>query len=213
MVHSSTEKIEEKKRVLKSARKLQNARKDITDLFEKAIFPYRGNLFKTKEEQEKTKTDMNEISKYIVEEETDINEELFEKYFKIQKPSDMLMYLNKTNDKKENNKLVNMINSGLKDLEEEIKKMSEEEKKIDDPEFIVEIVKKILKFNEQNQPGKGLKFLAPNQMLSGLPISLTQVKAGNNSEKLKNEIRQLLYSLYRSKNMTKQVYNNLIKYI
>ena len=130
MVHSNTEKIGEKKRVLKSARKLQNARKDILDLFEKGIFPYRGNLFKTKEEQEKTKTDMNEISKYIVEEETDINEELFEKYFKIQKFSDMLMYLNKTNDKEENNKLVNMINSGLKDLEEEIKKMSEEEKKL-----------------------------------------------------------------------------------
>ena len=73
---------------------------------------------------------MNKISKYIAEEETDINEELFNKYFKIQKPSDMLMYLNKTNDKEENNKLVNMINSGLKDLEEEIKKMSEEEKKL-----------------------------------------------------------------------------------
>ena len=79
--------------------------------------------------------------------------------------------------------------------------------------MIVEIVKEILKFNEQNQPGKGLKILAPNQMLSRLPISLAQLKAGNNSEKLKNEIRQLLYSLYRSKNMTKQVYNNLIKYI
>ena len=48
-------------------------------------------------------------------------------------------------------------------------------------------------------------------MLSILPISLTQLQAGNNSEKLKNEIRQLLDSLYRSKNMTKQVYNNLIK--
>ena len=79
--------------------------------------------------------------------------------------------------------------------------------------MIVEIVKEILKFNEQNQPGKGLKILAPNQMLSRLPISLAQLKAGNNSEKLKNEIRQLLYSLYRSKNMTKQVYYNLIKYI
>ena len=48
-------------------------------------------------------------------------------------------------------------------------------------------------------------------MLSRLPISLAQLKAGNNSEKLKNEIRQLLYSLYRSKNITKQVYNNLMK--
>ena len=50
-------------------------------------------------------------------------------------------------------------------------------------------------------------------MLSRLPITLAQLKAGNNSKKLKNEIRQLLYSLYYSKNMTKQVYNNLIKHI
>ena len=48
-------------------------------------------------------------------------------------------------------------------------------------------------------------------MLSRLPISLAQLEAGNNSEELKNEIRQLLYSLYRSKNITKQAYNNLIK--
>ena len=49
----------------------------------------------------------------------------------------------------------------------------------------------------RNQQGKGLKMLTPNQMLSRLPISLAQLKAGNNSEKLKNGIRQLLYSLYR----------------
>ena len=47
-------------------------------------------------------------------------------------------------------------------------------------------------------------------MLSRLPVTLAQLKAGNNSEKLKNEIRQLLYSLYRSKKLTKNVYNNLI---
>ena len=52
--------------------------------------------------------------------------------------------------------------------------------------------------------GGGLKIFTPNQMLSGLPITLAQFKAGNNSEKLKNEIRQLLYSLYRSKKLTKQ---------
>ena len=68
-------------------------------------------------------------------------------------------------------------------------------------------------FNEQNQQGKVLKILTPNQIFSRLPISLAQLQAGNNSEKLKNEIRQLLYSLYCSKNMTKQVYNNLINYI
>ena len=54
----------------------------------------------------------------------------------------------------------------------------------------------ILEFNRQQQ-GKGLKILKPKQMLSRLPISLAQLKAGNNSEKLKNEIRQLLYSFYR----------------
>ena len=47
----------------------------------------------------------------------------------------------------------------------------------------------------------GLEILTPNQMLSRLPISLAQLKAENNSEKLKNEIRQILYSLYRSKNL------------
>ena len=67
-------------------------------------------------------------------------------------------------------------------------------------------------FNEPTE-GKGLKILTPNQMLSRLPITLAQLKAGNNSEKLKNEIRQLLYSLYRSKKLTKNVDNNLINTI
>ena len=58
----------------------------------------------------------------------------------------------------------------------------------------------------RNQRGKGLKILTPNQMLSRLPISLAQLKVGNNYEKLKNEIRRLLYSLYRSKKFTKQLY-------
>ena len=62
---------------------------------------------------------------------------------------------------------------------------------------ILDIVNKILNFDEQNQEGSALKFLIPNQMLGRLPISLAQLKAGNNSVKLKNEARQLLYSLYR----------------
>ena len=65
----------------------------------------------------------------------------------------------------------------------------------------------------RNQQGKGLKILTPNQMLSRLPISLVQLKAGNNSEKLKNEIRQLLYSLYKSKKLTKEIYKSLINII
>ena len=109
---------------------------------------------------------------------------------------------------------MNLINSVLKDLKEETKKMSEAEIENDDPESIVDMVEKILNFNKQNQQKEqGLKILTPNQMLSRLPIALAQLQAGNNSKKLKNEIRQLLYSLYCSENITKQVYNNLMNCI
>ena len=63
------------------------------------------------------------------------------------------------------------------------------------------------------QEGEGLKILTPNQMLKRLPIALAQIKAGNNSESLLNEIRQIVYSLYRSKEITKKVYNHIIKSI
>ena len=59
--------------------------------------------------------------------------------------------------------------------------------------------------------GKGLKVLTPKQMIQRLPIALAQVKASNNSENLLNEIRQIVYSLYQSKEITKKVYNNLMK--
>ena len=87
--------------------------------------------------------------------------------------------------------------------------MSEQEKKPENPNETVDTVESILDFNRQEQ-GQGLKTLTPNQMLSRLSISLAQLKAGNNSEKLKNEIKQLLYSLYRSKKLTKQLYKSLI---
>ena len=60
---------------------------------------------------------------------------------------------------------------------------------------IIYIVERILELNSENQLGLGLKFLTPNQMVSRLPITLAQLKAGKSSEKIKNEIRQLLYSL------------------
>ena len=69
------------------------------------------------------------------------------------------------------------------------------------------------KLKENETKGKGLKILTPKQMLQRLPIALAQVKAGNNSESLLNEIRQIAYSLYQSKQITKKVYNNIIKSI
>ena len=62
------------------------------------------------------------------------------------------------------------------------------------------IFEEIIEFNKQKQLGLGLKILTPNQMLSRLPITLAQLNAGNNSEKLKNEIRQLLYFVQIKKN-------------
>ena len=99
-------------------------------------------------------------------------------------------------DKKKNNDFVEKIKITWSNLKDKIETLCEDEKKNKGPDKILEIVKEILNFNKQNQKGQGLKILIPSQMLSRLPITLAQLKAGNNSEKLKNEIRQLLYSLY-----------------
>ena len=85
--------------------------------------------------------------------------------------------------------------------------------RVEENEKIIDIVERILELNSEKKQGSGLKILTPNQMLSRLPISLAQLKAGNNSEKLKNKIRQLLYSLHRSKKLTKQLYKSLIDII
>ena len=85
--------------------------------------------------------------------------------------------------------------------------------KIEQNEKIINIVEHIFYFNELEQSGQGLKMLTPNQMLSRLTITLAQLNAGNNTEKLKNEIRQLLYFLYRSKKLTKQLYKSFIDII
>ena len=73
--------------------------------------------------------------------------------------------------------------------------------------------KRLAKEQEGTGANEMLKILTPNQMLKRLPIAFAQVKAGNNSESLLNEIRQIVYSLYRSNEITKKVYNNIINSI
>ena len=126
---------------------------------------------------------------------------MFSYYFNFEKPSDLAKKLFEIKDKKKNNDFVKEIKNRWSNLNDRTKKTPREEK-------ILEVVKDILKFNEQNQ--QGIKILTPNQMLNRLPIPLAQLQAENNSNKLKNEIRQLLYSLYCSKNMTEQIYKSLI---
>ena len=130
-----------------------------------------------------------------------MNYELFKKHVNFVVPNALVKKLYETKNKNKKDKLVNIIKNGLSDLKDEIKEMSEDEIKTEKPGKILEIVEEIIEFNEQNQSGIGLKILTPNQMFSRLPITLAQLKVGNNSEKLKNEIRQLFYSLYRSKNL------------
>ena len=105
--------------------------------------------------------------------------------------SALLKDIYKTNDPEKHNAIVNLTKSRLKDLQEETKKMSENEKKNEKQK--VEIVEGILKFNKQKQSGQGLKILAPSQMLSRLPIFLAELKAGNNSEKLKIDSFYILF--------------------
>ena len=200
-----------KNNLVDNASKFYEVREKIIEGFKNKIFSLyydkdyeeQMELKKEEEEEKEIMSDVNKINEWVNKQETNISKELFKNYFSFQTPSALLKELYTTNDKEKNILLVSVINIGMEDLKEKIKQMSKEEKKVEKPDKIVKIVKEILKFNEQNQQGKGLKILIPNQMLSRLPITLAQLKAGNNSEKLKNEIRQLLHSLYRSKNMTK----------
>ena len=127
-----------------------------------------------------------------------------------QSPRDMYKNLCKTEGKKNEDQVY-----AIKKVLDRIKKAPENKKsKIEKNEKVINIVDNILYFNQlEQQKGEGLKILTPNQMHSRLPITLAQLNAGNNSEKLKNEIRQLLYSLYRSKKLTKQLYKSLIDII
>ena len=75
---------------------------------------------------------------------------------------------------------------------------------------IDDAIKKIDDYMNPKSKGKGLKIMTSNQLITRLPILLAQKKAGHNSQKLNNEIRQIIYSLYQSKNMSKAVYNHLM---
>ena len=89
----------------------------------------------------------------------------------------------------------------------------EADDEVDDETDMPELESEESTAQRREQKRQGLKILTPQQMHSRLPISLAQLKAGNKSQKLKNEIRQLLYSLYRSKKLCKTIYNSLMNVI
>ena len=120
----------------------------------------------------------------IKKEEKNIDNLSFNYYFiKYQNPSDMYKKLLKTKGKKNEDQVYS-----IKEILDQIKKSNKSAKEyvIKKNENIINIVERILYFNQLEQQGSGLKFLTPNQMLSRLPITLAHLKAGNNSEELKN---------------------------
>ena len=125
----------------------------------------------------------------------------------------MIKRLKDAGDEK-NKDIVEPINEKLNKMKKIIKNIPENKTlKIEESEKIFDFVEKILELNSKNKLGLGLKNLTPDQMLSRLPITLAELKAGNNSEKLKNEIKQLLYSVYRSNKIIKRLYKSLIDII
>ena len=163
-----------------------------------------------KQEKQKEKSEESKFFKYIVNKSKDINYFLFKYYFNFIYPSDLAKKPFEIKDEKKNNDFVEEIKNRWSKLTDRVEKTLGDKKEDKGLDKILEIVEDILNFNKQNQQGEGIKILTPNQMLSRLLIALAQLNAGNNSNKLKNEIRQLLYSLYRSKNMTEQIYKSLI---
>ena len=114
----------------------------------------------------------------------------------------------------ENNKVKeNFIKDYMDNLKKDIENVFKDDvDKIKETNKTADNVQIIPYFNK-DQKREGLKLLTPNQMLSRLPNYLAQLKAGNNSEKLKNEIIQLFYSLYRSKKLTKNICKSFIDII
>ena len=106
---------------------------------------------------------------------------------------------------------INVHIKNKKDAREELKKLKSNVKSGELKDIVKELERSI--FGYEDLSGSGLKILTNKQRLNRLPILLAQIQAGNNSTKLKNEVRQILYSLYRPKELTKTVYNNLIKAI
>ena len=132
-------------------------------------------MYSSEEEQEKQDKKTINTDEYIDwminKEDAHINQEIFLKYFIIQKRSFMYKVLRTMNDKEKNSNLVNIFNSALKDLKEDIKDMSEAEKEIEKTDEIVRVVEMILELNKiKQQKGQGIKILTAIKCLVGYQL-------------------------------------------
>ena len=141
-----------------------------------------------------------EFMNEVIADEKDVNDETFWSYLKCQNPLYLAKDLIRAKHAK-NEQLLNNINNELIDINNAIikKEISENE----NSNKIVDIVETIIEFNKK-QKGTGIKLLPPKQVLQRLPMAFVQLKAGNTSENLLNEIFQIIHSLYQEKEITKK---------
>ena len=152
---------------------------------------------------------------------------LVKKYFKNDSLTDMLEQLKHLIKNQSKKIKMSLIEADLEKLKKDMKNMSENEIRNKRLNLLANFIEEVLigdrmndmpdleteEYAAQRQRGQGLKILTPKQMITRLTILLAQLKAGNNSQKLKNEIRQIVSSLYRSKNLSTTFYNHLISTI
>ena len=178
----------------------------------------------------------DELYKAISNVDNKLGSVLIRKYFNKGSLLELFKFLRYSQNKATGGPQQALIEVNLLDLKKDIRNMSDDEIKNKNLDLIAYFVEKILdtvkKINQEQQPdttdmseledeksaaerqqGQGLKILTPEQMITRLPILLAELRVGNNSNKLKSEIRQIIYSLYRSKNLSKTIYNSLISAI
>ena len=134
-----------------------HAKEDITGFFEKGIFPFKGNVFKTKEEEEikeKTKEEkieefINNVISFIEKESKDIDNDLFKKYFDFSTPVALTKKLSEIKDARENSRFVKEIKNRWSNLKDKIEEMSKEEIKNEKPNEILGIINEILSLNKK----------------------------------------------------------------
>ena len=188
--------IEAKNKLLNNTTNFFRGREKIIEGFKNGIFPLNYDdvieeqaRYKEEEKNIRNKNgliDYKKLERLIDFKKRDISDELVRMHFLVQDLGVLLKKTKKLKNNPDKNRIqVNLINSGLKDLKKEIEDKSEKE--IENPNKIVDVIENILEFNRQQQ-GQGLKILTPNQMLSRLPNTLAQLKAGNNSENLKMKL-------------------------
>ena len=189
-----------------NAQNFYDGREMVINKFEDKIFPL-NNLNDYPEYNSQESDNFIVLEELFTKAGKKLDPNTIEKYFYSDSLRKLYNYLNSSKDNSSHVFMKTRLNS----LKCDMKKMPDyeiKEKNLDLPVDSVEEILHATKIIEQQ--GEGLKIITPKQMIIRLPISLAQLKSGNNSEKLKNEIRQIVYSLYRSKNLSKTIYNNLV---